>query len=623
VSKDDLPEQQIRSLGPVFYRTAVGTAVVAGLFCAVVAASLGRAVVVRTRLDTVEQSRALDGSEVQTLLSGRPLPAGRRLALLQAILAGSPDNAELHQKFKVLRAGRSDEQLTADIRAHDLHIRRAAVRYRHFSARGARLLAVGLAVGLVALLCALAYKRKLPRPASGRGAGRLTADRAIRSVGVAAAVLLVAGVVGVQLAWVPPPVLSQAGPVVVEPSKKEPPVDPAKQWPRFRGPGGLGISAFTNVPTEWDGKTGKNILWKKLVPLPGENSPIVWGRRVFLSGATKGKQAVYCYDAADGTLLWQRPVLNVPDSPKEVPEVFDMTGYAAPTMATDGQRAFAIFANGNLVAFDFRGKELWKQNWDTSDNMYGHAASLALAGDRLILQLDRGASGDDQLSSVAAVDAATGDPVWETTDRPVGNSWSSPIVIKTGAEQQVITCGAPWIIAYGPEGGVELWRAKCMSGDMGPSPVYAGGLVIACNEGADLVAIKPDGEGDVTKSHVRYKVGEGLPSTASPLSTKALTFLASGILVSCYDTQTGKLLWEHEDFEDSFNSSPSLVGDLVYVMDDKGTMHIFKAVRDKYTPVGTATLGEPSNTSPAFADGRIYIRGKKHLFCIGKADGGR
>jgi len=580
VSKEDIPEQKLQRYGQASCRAAVRTAVVAGVFCLLVSGLLA--------------DNYFRGEVLRREMLGTPQQS--RLASLRAAVVKSPQDRKLRDK----------------VHSYDLALRKALVRNARRARQGGWLLLGGSAVFLTALLYAAAFRKKLPAPPKPgpHGEGLRLGARARWSVGAAAAVLLIAGIMAG---------LSASGP---PPGEGRPPADPARQWPRFRGPGGLGISACTNVARKWDGTTGENILWKTPVPLPGQNSPVVWEDRVFLSGANKTRREVYCFDANTGEMLWKRPVENVPGTPEEPPQIDNMTGYAAPTMATDGRRVYAMFVNGDLAAFDFVGRRLWAENFDTTENMYGHAASLTTYGPLLIIQLDRGKSADEAKSQILALKGASGELVWKTEDRPVKNSWSSPIIIRAAKEEQIIACGSPWIIAYNAATGAEIWRAKAFEEDIdvAPSPVYAGGLVIACNTGSRLVGIRPDGRGDVTGSHIAYRTGEYMPDIASPLSNGDLTFLVNGPALTCHDAKTGKLLWEHE-FEDSFYSSPSLVGDLVYMMDAKGVMHIFKADnRRKYEPVGQARLGEKASTCPAFVNGRIFIRGEKHLFCIGNTD---
>ncbi len=155
-----------------------------------------------------------------------------------------------------------------------------------------------------------------------------------------------------------------------------------------------------------------------------------------------------------------------------------------------------------------------------------------------------------------------------------------------------------------------------MGGDVAPSPVHANGLVFAVNEYSYLAAIRTDGQGDVTKTHIVWTADYDLPDISSPMSNGELLFLLTtdGFL-TCYDVQNGSKVWE-KDLETSFRSSPSLVGDRVYLMSEGGVMFIFAADRE-YKELGRVELGEASNTCPAFMDGRIYIRGRENLYCIG------
>jgi len=583
VSKEDLIEQKIRSCGPAWYRAAARTAAVAGAFCLVVAALLAVKWAQSQRLDPI-------------------------------------DNAEMTNLREQFSAARTDDTLKKKLRSLDLELRGQNTRSTEFLLDGAYLLLGGLFVFVVTLRLAVASRKRLPAPPEGhaaRGEQKLEAMLARWSVAAAALILAAAGVSGA-LSTSPPPERTPGPGEVAE----RPALDPAKQWPRFRGPGGRGLSAYANIPTQWNGSTGEGVLWKTAVPLPGQNSPVVWGGRVFLSGATRTQREVYCFDANSGDLLWRSPVEDIPGSPLKPPKVMDATGYAAPTTATDGDRVYAIFANGDLAAFDFDGRRLWAKNLGELDDHYGHASSLTTWRGTLIVQLDQGPPlepGEPTKSAIIAFDGATGEIEWRA-ERHVPVSWSSPIVIQVAGQAQLVTAGEPWVIAYDPETGAELWRVKFLSGEIGPSPTYAGGLVFVAQEGAVLAAVRP-GKGEGSPAKIVWTSDENLPDTVSPASNGELVFTVAGVVVACFDAKNGKLLWDHE-FERSFNSSPGIAGGLVYLMDVKGVMHVFEAGR-AFKLAGTAPLGEKSDTSPAFADGRIYIRGKKHLFCIGSADGRR
>jgi len=349
------------------------------------------------------------------------------------------------------------------------------------------------------------------------------------------------------------------------------------------------------------------------VPLPGQNSPVVWAGRVFVTGADRTRREVYCYNADDGTLLWRAPVDNVPGRAAGPPNVTAQTGYAAPTVATDGRRVYAIFANGDLAAFDFDGKRLWARNLSLPVSPYGYASSLATYRGLVLVQYDQGDE-QDGLSEMLAFNGATGKTAWRTP-RPVAASWATPIVADTPAGPQIITCARPWVIAYDPADGKEIWRTRCLDGDVAPSPIYAGGLVFAVEPDVTVYAIRPPDRPGAQTGRIVWQADDGAPDITSPASDgKTLLLLTTQGLLTCYDAGGGTKLYEHQ-FDGTFRSSPTFAGGRVYLMDDRGKTYII-AAGGSFKLLATATLGEKPNCSPAFADGRIYIRGEKNLYCI-------
>ena len=546
---------------------------------------------------------------------------------LQGVGLRPEDSLQIAELKKTLAADRKNEKFKEQVRAVDLELRRDFFARQAFAARGTWLLAGGLIVFLIVAKTAASLGKALPKPgpAAGRGAearaaaaGRLAVGGVGAVVGVAFAVLAIASWPGL-----PPEAAAGPKPKTEATPARRPPVpsaeEYAKQWPRFRGPGGLGISAYTNIPTKWNGKTGEGILWKSPVPLKSPNSPVVWGDRIFFSGATKDRREVYCFGLKDGKLLWTGKVEGIAGSPAKAPKVMEDTSFAAPTVATDGLRVYAIFANGDLAAFDFAGKRVWAKSLGKPENDYGHASSLTTWRDYVIVLMDQGLDDDDK-SKLMAFDGFTGKQVWATV-RPVGSTWATPTIIRAADRDQIITVAVPFVIAYNAEGGKELWRADILDGEIAPSPVFANGHVLVSQAYAVAAAIRPDGTGDVTKTHVAWKAEDGLPETCSPLATDDILFLLdSGGLMTCYDVKTGKKLWEHEDEKNPahYLASPSLVGDKILVFTDKGVAQYF-AVGPKAKELGRCELGEKLMASPAFVDGRMILRSDKHLFCIGSA----
>jgi outer membrane protein assembly factor BamB len=387
-----------------------------------------------------------------------------------------------------------------------------------------------------------------------------------------------------------------------------------RNWPRFRGADGGGVSVFTNAPVAWNPKTGEGIAWKVPAPAAGFGSPIVWGDRVFFSGGDAALREVLCLSAQTGQTLWRQAVTNVPGSPPAA-EVPDSTGYAAPTVATDGRRVYVIFANGDCAAFTLEGKPVWAKSFGALKNAYGYATSLATWQDRLIVQLDQGEP-EEGKSKLYALDGRTGRVVWERP-RKVGSSWASPIVIEAAGKAQIIVLALPWVIAYAAKDGTELWRVEGLNGEITPSPVFAGGLVIVASPSEKLLAIRPDGSGDVSKTHVAWTNEDNVPDVTSPLSNGELVFtVTTGGMLTCYDAKDGKKIWEH-DFDMECHASPSLAGSRLYVISQKGTAVVVEAAR-QFKELFRTEMGDTFHASPAFAQDRIFLRGVTNVWCVGE-----
>jgi outer membrane protein assembly factor BamB len=554
---------------------------------------------------------------------------------------GDPSESFAYQTIKSELTKQPDnEEIKSRIRLLDERLRREYYRQRAFTLVGAGLLLGGVTIFLVSMQTAAALRRELPHPQPFSAPRDVESQwtRAARWA-VATLALTLAGLAIVLSFTVrlDIPRINEDSKTAVAPPKEKnssaeakpaPTAAPAsdalptddeiaKAWPCFRGPDGSGTSAYNNMPTEWDVSSGKNIRWQSPVALQGNSSPIVWKDRIFLTGADEKRREVYCFDAASGKLLWRQEVPGTPQSTAVVPKVNEDTGYAASTPATDGHRVFAIFANGDLAAFDFNGKLAWAKSLGIPENSYGHASSLVTYKNIVVVQFDQGPSAKAAKSKLLAFDSATGNIVWQT-DRPVGNSWPSPIVIHTAQRDQIITAAAPWVISYDPKDGKEIWRAKCFAQqqDIGPSPTFAAGKIFVANESAALSAIRADGQGDVTATHIAWKGEDGLPDACSPLADKQFVLLLSYSTMTCYDTEKGDNLWS-EDFDDNFTSSPSMAGKFVYVFGITGKAWIVEPTREKCRRIAENNLGEECVTSPAFQDGCFYIRGKKSLFCVG------
>lgn len=379
-------------------------------------------------------------------------------------------------------------------------------------------------------------------------------------------------------------------------------------WPSFRGPGAYGKAHFDNAPTEWEAKTGKGILWKTPLERPGTNSPVVWNDRIFLSSADENVREIYCYDTETGKLVWKRALEKFPGSPTEDPAPTSETGYDASTMVVHGEQVFAIFANGDLASYDFEGNMVWGKAMGLPDNHYGHSSSLIAYQNLVYVQFDQAED-----SKLFALDVATGNEVW-AAERDV-ISWASPIIAHTPVGPQLILCTDPTVDAYDPLTGKLLWSQECLMGEVAPSATYSNGVVFAAMEYALASAIKIGGSPKNVQSEIVWEWDEILPEVSSPVGDGERFYIATsfGDLV-CLDAKTGKELWV-EEVSYGFYSSPVLVGDRIYVLDMEGAMYIVRA-SSEYELIATSELGEQTLATPAFLDGRIYIRTAENLYAI-------
>jgi outer membrane protein assembly factor BamB len=334
---------------------------------------------------------------------------------------------------------------------------------------------------------------------------------------------------------------------------------------------------------------------------------------VFISGGTAAKREVFCYDAGNGALLWQRAVENVPGSPAKVPEVPEDTTYAASTMATDGHRVFAIFANGDLAALNFDGSVAWTKYVGPMKNSYGYATSLAIWGTNLLVQLDQGEAPGEG-SKLLALQSATGRVLWERS-RPVSASWATPIVFEAAGKTQILTLGKPLVMAYALDGGNELWRSDLLVNEVVPSPVFTGGLVFLLSPSDTLFALRADGAGDVARTTIVWTNDENVPDIVSPAAHEGLVYTMSSMgMIKCFEAGSGKKNWE-TNLETEVQASPGITGDRLIILTQGGSMVTLRAGRE-LREIGRCQWADKFQASPAFAGGRTFLRGVTNLFCL-------
>jgi outer membrane protein assembly factor BamB len=507
----------------------------------------------------------------------------------------------------------SDEALKTQIRVLDLMARRAFFTSQQQLRVGGLLLlgGAGVCISLMLLAGRLRPVRPDPRhlpPLEAIWTRRAGLRRGIgMAAGTLAAMALAAWIgadrnLGRYQVMAPVPNPAVAAPVSPVPS----PGEHLKNWPNFRGPDGNGVSPARHIPTRWNGKTGEGIKWKLTLPRAGFSSPIVWGNRIFLTAGDGAAREIYGVDADHGTLLWTAVVTNVPGAPGELPEVAESTGLAASTPATDGERVYAVFGTGELFCTDMEGRPVWSRFLGKPENHYGHSSSLLVVDGLLIVQFD-----GTSRAQVLALDSRTGRTVWER-ERPAV-SWASPICVETGRRKELILCDSVGVESYNPTNGVTWWRQDCLGGEAAPSAAYAGGLVFVASDFARASGLRITDTG----AEVVWQWDESLPDTASLLATSQQVFMATrDRAVVCLNARDGSRLWQQE-FAGQCYASPILAEGRVYALDRDGVMHIFEAAGE-YRAVATCPLGENAGATPAFSEGRIYIRGLRNLYGIGE-----
>jgi outer membrane protein assembly factor BamB len=276
-----------------------------------------------------------------------------------------------------------------------------------------------------------------------------------------------------------------------------------------------------------------------------------------------------------------------------------------------------MYASGHLAALDFEGNQLWLRSFGENQSSYGYASSLLAHKGLVFVQWDHD---DKKTSGLYAVRGDNGEEFYKV-EREATASWTSPSIVSTVKGDQLILIAPERITAYEPLTGKEIWRSGWYFCEPGPSAAWGNGMVYITSDGAETLAIKTDGEGDITQSHVAWKADDALPDTSSPVSSgDHLLQCASGGYLACFKTADGSVAWEHY-LPAGATGSPIFVGDdTVYLTTDDGITQVFKLGGDQYEEIGKGDALDSVFATPAFVDGKIYIRGENYLTAIGKND---
>lgn len=384
-------------------------------------------------------------------------------------------------------------------------------------------------------------------------------------------------------------------------------------WPCWRGPNLDGKSADKAVPLKWS-KT-ENVVWRADVPGRGHSSPIVVGERVFLTTADpqRQQQAVLAFDRATGKSLWSTVAHQGGFMP-----MHGKNSQASATSACDGERVFSVFINGGLLrvtATDLDGMILWQQDAGKFGSEHGYGSSPVIHGSNVIVL------GDNMTGSfIAALNRETGKVAWRTDRKTTGKhgSYATPIVATFGGKPQLLVSGMESTSSYHPDTGKLIWSVAGPAEVTACTPAFSDKLVFSSGGYPEkaLLAIRPNGSGDVTRSHVAWRAAKGVTYVPSPLFHAGKLYVVSDdSIASCFDAATGKQLWQ-ERLDGGFSSSPVLAGDHLFVTNEAGKTFVLKT-GSKFEVTAQNDLGDGGFATPAVCGGQIFLRTGTSLYCIG------
>ena len=389
------------------------------------------------------------------------------------------------------------------------------------------------------------------------------------------------------------------------------------EWARFRGPNGSGQSDADGIPVTW---TNTDYKWRIELPGIGHSSPIVSGEQVFVSSAKQedGTRILSCLKTTDGSVIWQRSFDSV---------TFPLgksTSYDCASPTVDQDHVYMAWATPDaytVVALNrLDGKDVWQRQLGPFTGDHGFGASPIVFKELLILP-------DDQTgpSSIIALDCSTGMTRWQTDRRTVKTAYTTPVVYQpdTGPPQLILSCTAHGVSSLDPQTGKSNWELSDLFGKLRVvgSPVVASGLIFAqCGGGGGgkrMIAIKPGDSAGNVKPEVAYDIKGALPYVPTPVANGDLLFFISDSgVVSCIETLTGKTVWR-ERIGGNYFGSPVRIRDRLYCMSRTGEMVVLAAT-NQYELLGRVDLEEPTHSTPAVADGVMYLRTMSHLMAIGR-----
>ncbi len=395
----------------------------------------------------------------------------------------------------------------------------------------------------------------------------------------------------------------------------------AADWPQFRGPGGQGHSDATNLPLTWS--ETENITWKVPVAGLGWSSPAIQGDQIWITSAVDEGKTLHAIalDRATGKSLHDVTIFEL----AEPSPVHSKNSHASPTPLIEGDRVYVHYGAHGTACLKTDGTVVWKTQDLKHDHRHGPGGSPVIFEDLLILNCD----GSD-IQFVVALDKNTGEIRWKKKREHIGEdrltgkssvpmSYTTPLLTEINGTIQLLSSGADSIVSYNPRNGEEYWWFRYDGYSNVPRPVVGKGLVFISSgyDRPEFYAVKVDGTGDVTESHLGWNMKKAAPLNPSPLLVGDELYLVSDNgIATCLDAVSGTQHWQ-ERIGGNFSASPTLADGKIYLLDEEGKTTVI-APGKKYEVLATNTLEGRTLATPAMVDQAVFLRTDTHLYRIEK-----
>ncbi len=387
----------------------------------------------------------------------------------------------------------------------------------------------------------------------------------------------------------------------------------ADSWPRFRGPNGSGHSEQQGIPSQW---TAADYEWSIDIPGKGHSSPIVWEDTLYVTtGAEDGSRTLLCLDATTGTERWQVTQQFAPN------HLHQKNSYTSGTPATDGDRVVVAFADEShyvITTYSRQGEQLWTHDLGTFNSEHGQGVSPVIYNGMVIVPYDQLGP-----SAYVAFDMQSGETRWKSNRKFIKTSYATPIIASVSGKDQIIALsGGVGLAGIDPENGKQLWASGELPQRTVASPLATsdGRIIGICGQGSRgtlLLAVDPTGSGDVSQTHIKATRETGLPYVPTPIIDEHYLYLWNDNGTVCCVDLAGDIngnIWQ-ERVGGNFSGSPVFIDGRLFCVSEDGEVVVVKA-SPNFELLGKSPLGEPSYSTPAVANGRVYFRTFGKLLCL-------